>query len=972
MLKKTVLLLFLALLFPLFPGCRETAGIQAPPPVAESDPMGVRIGRLSNGITVYLSPNQELPQVVARIGFRTGGLDDPDDKTGLAHYLEHLLFKGTSRLGTTNFEAEKPLLDRIDALYEEHEKTADPEKREAIYREIDRLSCESARYAASNEFARLIQGMGGSGTNAYTSFDRTVYVNTIPSNQLWKWMQLEAERFRDPVFRGFHTELETVFEEYNMYQDRPNSRFWQEIMATVYAGHPAARPLIGLPEHLKNPSPRRVMDHYRRYYTTENMYIILSGDFQPDQTMTELENTFGRLPAASKPDRPDRRPDPVKGEVIRTMTAPDYELAVLIWRFDRPTRRELDMLNMIAQVLDNSAAGLLDQNLKIPQKVADAFCVLNDLPGVGAMLYLGVIPASGMKPEAARELLDAEIEKLKAGDFPDWLPGAIVDHMRLDRMRSLSSNYSRAEQMLDAAMAGRDWQEVLAETDRLARITPQEIAAFARARLGQDRFVFYRYSGPAKPAQKLEKPPITPLPVNRDAESDFARRLEATPVEELRPEFPNLARDLRRYDLKFGQRTIPVSAVDNRRHDLFELTLTFAVGTDHDRLLGLAGEYAELAGAGPYSAAQFQVECYRLSGKIAIRANRDRTTVSISGLDKNMAPLLKLAGDLLTRTRDNPEALKKLIDTIQLSRKVAREQPGQVLPALSHYAQFGAHSPQMDEPSNQELQKLSPAELTAALRRVPGAPCRIAYFGPRNREALDAALTQDLPLPAVETPPPAPRPYPELAHEQRRVLLVNLPNFRQVQLLFLERKGLFDPNTIALRQIFNEYYGSGMSSVVFQQLREAKSLAYSCGGAFLTPQQADKHHYFLIALSTQADKLAEALRAVEALGFPVSEKAFADARTSLLKRRAAMRWHDQALLHMAEDLRCKGLPDNTMEKTYKDIDAATLEQLKAFYEREVRTVPNVLLVVGDASRIDRKALEQFGPITELTLDQIMH
>ncbi len=952
-------------------GCSSADAVREPPS-SPLDPLNVSVSRLSNGITVYLSPNDELPQVVTRIGFRTGSIDDPDDKTGLAHYLEHLLFKGTSRLGTVDYAAEKPLLDRIEELYEKHAATSDDAERERLYREIDRLSHESARYSAPNEFARVIRGMGGSGTNAYTSLDRTVYVNTVPSNQLRKWMKLEAERFRDPVFRGFHTELETVFEEYNMRQDRPSASFWQMVFSVVFSGHPASRPIVGLPEHLKNPSPRRVLEHYRKYYVPDNMYIVMSGDFQAEQTLRELEDSFGRLPRTGIPDRAPRGADPVKGESVHAMSAPDYELAMLVWRFDHPSRRELDMLTMIAKVLNNDAAGLLDQDLKIPQKTTDAYCSLLELPGTGAMLCVGAVPASGMKPETAKQLLDAEMEKLKAADFPEWLPAAVADHMRLDCMRRLPDNTFRADLMLDAAMSGRDWQEVRSEIDRMSRITPRQIADFARTRLNGDRFVFYRRSGRAEPSKKLTKPPITPLPLNRNAESEFARELEALPAADLRPEFPDLARSLSRHELRCGRRTVPVASVANRRDDLFSLTMRFATGTDRDRLLGLAGEYAVIAGAGPYSAAQFHVECYRLSGGISIHAGRDQTTVSVSGLDKNMTPLLKLAGDLLTRTHENPEALKKLAASVALSRKVAREHPEQVLfSGLVPYARYGAHSPPMDAPSDAELRRLAPGKLLASLGGVAGFPCRVDYYGPRTGEALDDALKAHLPTSDGETQPPPPRRYAELEHDRRQVFLVSIPNLRQAHLLFIERKNPYEPAGTARILLFNEYYGNGMSSVVFQQLRETKSLAYSCGGSFNTPNSPDVHNFFFIYLSTQADKLPEAIQSVENLGFPVSPEVFADAKESLLKRRAALRWHDQSLLSLAEELRRKKLPEDAPERIFSDIAAGTVEQLKEFYDQRVGGVPDVLLVVGDESQLDTKALEKFGAVTRLTMDQVM-
>ena len=221
MFHKFVFALLLCMVFAtgLSAGARPLFGT----PLAD-DPLQARIYRLDNGLTVAFSVNRETPNIRGCIAFRVGSGDDPADKTGLAHYLEHLLFKGSEKLGTTDYRAERPLLEQIEKLYDRREASRDPDERQELYREIDRLSAQAGQYTVQNEFVQAINEMGGSGLNAYTSLDRTVYFNSLPANQLEKFIRLQFDRFRSPVFRGFHTELETVFEEFNLYQDRPGAR----------------------------------------------------------------------------------------------------------------------------------------------------------------------------------------------------------------------------------------------------------------------------------------------------------------------------------------------------------------------------------------------------------------------------------------------------------------------------------------------------------------------------------------------------------------------------------------------------------------------------------------------------------------------------------------------------------------------------------------------------------------------------
>ena len=182
----------------------------------KGDPLKAKIYTLDNGMKVYMTVNKEQPRIQANIAVKVGGKNDPSETTGLAHYFEHLMFKGTPNFGTADYEAEKVLLDQIEALFEVYRVTEDETERAAIYHQIDSISYLASDYFIPNEYDKLMSFIGSEGTNAYTSTDMTVYVEQIPSNQIENWARIQADRFANPVIRGFHTELETVYEEKNM------------------------------------------------------------------------------------------------------------------------------------------------------------------------------------------------------------------------------------------------------------------------------------------------------------------------------------------------------------------------------------------------------------------------------------------------------------------------------------------------------------------------------------------------------------------------------------------------------------------------------------------------------------------------------------------------------------------------------------------------------------------------------------
>ena len=951
-------------------------------PLAD-DPMQARFYRLDNGITVAFSVNRETPNIRGCIAFRVGSGDDPADKTGLAHYLEHLLFKGSERLGTIDFEAERPLLERIEQLYDRHEASRDPDERQELYREIDRLSAEAGKYTVQNEFVQAVNAMGGSGLNAYTSLDRTVYFNTFPANQLEKFIRLQFDRFKSPVFRGFHTELETVFEEYNLYQDRSDARFSHLLLGALFPNHPYGRPVIGLPEDLKNPSPRRVMEFYRRYYVPGNMVIALAGDFDPDAALRMIEQTFGTLPAREVPSSTLPELEPVAGESVHTLVAPENELGAVAWRIVKPTLRELDLLELSARVLSNGSAGIFDQNLNIPQKVADSGAGSGGKPGVYGYLLVSATPNSGESPEQALELLDAEIEKLKRGDFPDWLLTAILDHAELDRSRSLRNNDFRADQLLDSYLERIDWPDAAGTPARLRLITKAELVEFARTHFGPDRLVFFRKNGPLAPAEKLAKPPLTPL-VTAQGHSAFFQELAAMEVSEIEPEFPDLETEVQRDTIRahgefrsddssgHGGRDVELDLVRNSRDNYFQLRYRFAVGSRHNRLLPLAGEYSAVAGTEQRSAEALKLELYKLAGSVSIAVGREETVVTLTGLARNLPAIAGIAHEMLSSPAVNPDALRRLTGKILLERRTEKENPDSVLfSGLLPYVRYGAEYLKRSTLSAGELEKVEADEVTSLLRRLTGFPVRVDYYGPELPELRRIAARLIPPLPPSEerNPPPPLRPV-EQPITAPAVYFVHVPNVSQLRLLYLADGARFNPDNVGVRFLFNRYYGGGMASVTFRKLRESNSLAYSCYSSYVTPEEPTERHFFMIYLSTQADKLADAMKAVAAMGFPVDPAAIENSRDTLLKSQAAERWHDEALLDLAENFRKMKLPPDYREVTYRQLQSVSASDLQEFYQSEIEPRPRALLVVGDADKVDWKALEMFGPVARLSVDEI--
>ena len=291
-----------------------------------NDPTNARFYTLKNGLNVILSPTNKEPRVQCYVAVRAGSKTDPATNTGLAHYLEHLLFKGTDKYGSLDWDKEKVELEKIDALYEKYNKTKDPAQRKEIYKEIDRVSGIASKYAIANEYDKMLSAMGAQGTNAFTSFEQTVYTDDVPANALDKYIAVQAERFHNPVLRLFHTELEAVYEEKNRSLDSDGSLVFETLLSNVFKKHNyGQQTTIGTVEHLKNPSLKEIRKYFNTYYVPNNMAVILSGDFNPDTAIAKIDKAFSYMKYKEVPQYTFEKEDPITTPIIKEVVGPDAE-----------------------------------------------------------------------------------------------------------------------------------------------------------------------------------------------------------------------------------------------------------------------------------------------------------------------------------------------------------------------------------------------------------------------------------------------------------------------------------------------------------------------------------------------------------------------------------------------------------------------------------------------------------------------
>ncbi len=933
------------------------------------DPLHTRIYTLENGLTVYMSPQSDEPRIYTSIAVRAGSKNDPAETTGLAHYLEHMLFKGTDSIGALDYEKEKIELQKIIDLYEEYRSTDDPDKRADIYRQIDSSSNFAAEFTIPNEYDKLLSSIGARGTNAYTWVEQTVYLNDIPSNQLEKWLSIEAERFRNPVMRLFHTELETVYEEKNMTMDSDSRKIWENLYAGLFRKHTyGTQTTIGEAEHLKNPSIKNVIEYYRTWYVPNNMAICMAGDFDPDKAIRLIDKKFSKLEPRPVPEFSPPEEETIRKPVITRVKGPEAEELVIGFRFSGAGSRDMDILTLIDKILYNHTAGLIDLNLNQEQKVLEAASMVIEMKDYSTHI-LSAKPREGQSLDEVRELLLEQIEKVMKGEFPDWLLEAVINDLKLEELKIHETNKGRSETFVDAFVLGLDWSRVTGKIDRLSRITKAEISEFARKHYGDNYVAIYKEHGKDEETPKIQKPPITPLKVNRNKTSAFAEDILSRKTEEIDPAFLDFKRDIQSLDITAD---VPLYTVKNNENDLFSLYYVFDIGNNHTKKIDLALDYLGYLGTSKLTPAEFSQEMYKIGASFAAYTADDHLYLKLSGLQENFSAALEMLEALLTDAQPNTGALEKLKAGILKERADDKLSKRKILfEAMHNYGRYGSSSPFTNVLDNEELEQISSESLLAEIDSLMHYRHRILYYGPAEPEKLSSEFRRLGRLKEELGPIPEAKLFKEVAQEENRVYVVDY-DMTQAEILMLSKDKLYDASQVPLVTLFNEYYGGGMSSVVFQELREAKALAYSVFSVYRIPKDKDEHHYIFSYIGTQADKLPEALSGITELleNLPESPELFASAKDGIRRKIRTERLTRTKILFTREEAEKLGLNHDIRKDIYENVEQLSFKNIAEFHRQRFANKKYTLLVLGKKENLDLETLSRFGKVTQLTLEEI--
>lgn len=929
-----------------------------------NDENKVRIYTLKNGLKVFLAQNFDAPRIQTYIPVRTGSNNDPADNTGLAHYLEHMMFKGTSKLGTQNWEKEKELLNQISELYEQHKVENDPGKKKEIYKRIDEISQEASQYAIANEYDKAISSLGATGTNAHTWFDETVYKNNIPNNELEKWLRIEKERFSEIVLRLFHTELESVYEEFNRAQDNDTRLANYELMDALFPTHPnGQQTTLGKAEHLKNPSMKAIHKYFEEYYVPNNYAMVLVGDLDFEETIQLVDRYFGTIPYRELPKKTPIIEKPITGIVKRTVKSPTTPRVQLAWRTDSYGTKEAMLADVVANILSNRGeAGLLDLNINQTQKMlwAQAFSV-----GLKQYGYFSIVavPKETQTLDEAKEMVLEQIELVKKGGFPDWMLPAIINDFKLQRMKALETADGLATNLYDTYIKGRTWDQELNEMDEYAQFTKEDIIAFANEFFKDNYVVVYKERGINDKLIRVENPGITPVKINRDVQSDFLKEILAEKTEDIQPEFIDYQREIST-DLVKDKK---INFVKNKYNDIAQVHFIFPFGSDHDRDLGVATQILQYLGTDKFSPEDLKKEFFKIGVTNDFKTSNDQLLISLNGLEENIEKGIELLQHWMYNVTPDQEVYKQFVETVLENRAAVKKDKNRIMTALTNYTKLGAFSRFTDIISKEELEDSNVEVFTDRMKKLFNYPYQVFFYG-KDFDKFKQYIGKYIETESLHIPDPKQYPEPETAGN---VYFTDY-DMVQVEMSKVGRGHNVNIENFGKINVFNEYFGRGLSSIVFQEIRESKSLAYSAYVSYAANSETGHPDYITTYIGTQPDKLQIAVDTMNDLmnELPEVPVQFENAKNAALKQIASTRITRTNIFFNTLRLKKLGIYHDFRKDIYEQIQSLNFPDLKQFYETEIKPLNYNTAIIGKKENLDMNAVNQMGIFKELDLEDI--
>lgn len=926
--------------------------------------------KLPNGLTIFICEDPAQHEVLGEVVVRTGSVNDPQQYTGLAHYLEHVMFKGTQKIGALDWENEKPVYEQIVAKYDELAQTKDEAARSALLKEINDLTVKESELSLSQEYSNLIESIGGNSLNAGTNYDYTVYYNTFPANQIIKWLTLASERFINPVFRAFQSELETVYEEYNMYSDDPQSLTRQFIFEKAFEGSPYERDVIGLGEHLKNPRLSQLIKFYNDWYVPENMALIISGNVKAQAILRSIKSTFGRLQPRPVPERASYPGFNVKGRKTYTSKFSYYPSTCLIFNGVKqgdPDEYALDVMTMLLS--NGSSTGLLDK-LSLAGDLMSASASTLTFAGQGRVLLLAIPyydEAQGCFDSSRKveSYLMKAVNSLKNGEFSNETFEAVKTNLCRDFDLSMESNDGKVSFISQSFVSGMSVEEMLSFKDRIKAVTVEDIRRVAAKYLTSDFIVLDNQEGKPDRKNKISKPDYKPVNSPTGKTSAYAQWFKTMQA-------PAPVLSFIEWD-KVQQKQInsysKLYYSHNQENDIYTLELKYGANSKIFPKLEVAADLMNSAGVmAQYSFDSLKQAFGNIGATYSIYADDEYLNITLRGYERNLTDACVLLTKLLLMPSLDEKQLNNLKGSIASSRMRRTMDVNVLGDALNEYVAYGDESQYRREISDQDVIDLDISSLTGDIANAGKYAAQIHYSGSLPFDVVSDILSKNLPLVSGELPSTAPLIRPMKEYKENTVYFLPNSDAQQAQIYFYVPMGDYKKGSDLERFAFNQYFSGGFNGLVMQEIREKNSMAYTAYGLVATRALPGSQVYFSGYVGTQNDKALSAIDLFSSLlkDMPQNPESITNLRNYIKESLLTQQPDARSITKAISRLESQGYSDDPSKEWVAKVDSLTFDDVVKYYKENLQGKPVIIGVVGNPKDINAKDLAKFGKVVKLS------
>ena len=935
---------------------------------------------LDNGLKVYFSKNGSDGVVKTQIIVRAGSKDDPPGATGLAHYLEHLLFKGTSKIGTVDFASEKKYLDKIDSLFEKRYQSRNEAERNQLYRQIDELSNRASEFVVAGEFDKLLLSIGVYDINAFTTNDSTFYVATVPKNQIKNWLLLEKERFSDMVVRGFHTELETVFEEKNESLYNIQSVIYQSILKTSFQSHPyGSNTTIGTISDLKNPSIYKVKEFYKKYYVPENMAIAVSGDFSKSATLEKIKDTFGTLPPQNKDWKKDREAELKpkkenkkswnnfrKGSFTEYFAEVPQEKVVFTLVFPNSSPKELALVKTISNILSDGNSGILDSSLYYSQ-IAESVLTYVDSKKDFSLLVCEINLSKNASIRDAKQKFIQALEEIKNGNIYRETLDSIKLNLAIKHENSKFSNEYRLEEIRNAFAFGMDWNVYESYLQEINLLTIPDLQTHM-AQFSNEMISTIHVKPGNSFFERIQKPGITPLKFSKQLGSEFYKNFSKKPEFELEIEENGIDQKVEKLTSENG---IEVYYQNYNETKYFELSFLFKKGLFTDKNLENSIEYFNLLGTELYNSFAIQKKFYSYGVTPSITTANGDVLFSLTGYSENFEYALSLFEHSIFNRVSNRDVWNVIFENVKFRKKYSLEESIYDFDSLMNLAIYQNGGPNLFFKSIPEMEKSRASDVSDALKNLFKYKCKILYYGPLSkRKLIKNHLQTYLEKPGLlDIEKEKKFQYLDLNYNTSFVIDKKIP---QTEIYFFAKFPKEFQPPLGAFAIYKAYTQS-MASPFFQELRESRALGYSPFQSILPPVSQNESYIFLGSVKCQSDKMKETIETSLSIFKNASFEniPFVDLKNGVISQ---LTRNSTTNGNMIGDFLSQEVLNLTGDVNFKTIQELEKMEEKDFlnFKKDIAKNPFYsIIILGDKTNINTAFLQSIGKVKIVSPNDII-